>query len=49
MAFDISLDQRVSCFDQYDGVNDLVPGDLCDESSVVGQFLVSEFHLPAVF
>ena len=42
--------QRVSCFDQYDRIDDLIPFNLRgDKCPVFRQFLVDEFHLPAVF
>ena len=50
MAFNIFTTQRVSCFGQYDRIDDLIPLNLrCDKCPVFGQFLVDEFHLPAVF
>ena len=50
MAFNIFTIQRVSCFGQYDRIDDLIPCDLRGEKRpVFRQFLVDEFHLPAVF
>jgi hypothetical protein len=50
MAFNIFMTQRVSCFGQYDRIDDLIPCKLrSDKCSVFRQFLVDEFHLPAVF
>src|SRR5260370_14000134 len=41
---------RVSCCCQYDRIVDRIPFNLrCDKCPVFRQFLVDEFHLPAVF
>jgi len=50
MTFDIFTSQRVSCFGQYDRIDDLVPFNLRgDKGPVFRQFLVDEFHFSAVF
>jgi hypothetical protein len=50
MAFNIFTTKRVSCFGQYDRIDDLITGKLGgDKRPVFWQFLVDEFHLPAVF
>ena len=50
MTFNILTTQRVSCFRQYDRIDHLIPFNLRgDKCPVFGQFLVDEFHLPAVF
>src|ERR1039458_6252455 len=49
MAFDILATQRVSCVGQYDRIDDLIPCVLRgNERPVSRQFLVREFHFPAV-
>ena len=49
MTFNVFTAKRVSCFGQYDRIDDLV---LCnlrgDKCPVFGQFLVDEFHFSAV-
>jgi len=50
MTFNILTTQRVSCFGQNDRIDDLIPFNLRgDKCPVFRQFLVDEFHLPAVF
>ena len=50
MAFHIFTTKRVSCFGQYDGIDDLIPCKLRgDKSAVFQQLLVDEFHSSAVF
>src|SRR6266478_2714635 len=50
MAFNIFTTKRISCFGQYDRIDDLIPGKLRgDKRPVFRQFLVDEFHSPAVF
>src|SRR5208283_1796725 len=50
MTFNILMTQRVSCFGQYDRIDYLIPFNLRgDKRPVFRQFLVDEFHLPAVF
>src|SRR6266481_2054783 len=50
MTFNIFTAKRISCFRQYDRIDDLIPCDLRgDKCPVLRQFLVDEFHLPAVF
>jgi hypothetical protein len=50
MAFNIFTIQRVSCFGQYDRIDDLIPRKLRGEKrAVFWQFLVDELHPPAVF
>ncbi|OLB31539.1 MAG: hypothetical protein DMG41_35665 [Acidobacteria bacterium] len=50
MAFNIFTTKRVSCFGQYDRIDDLITFKLRgDKRPVVGQFLLDEFHSPAVF
>src|SRR5260370_6189715 len=50
MTFNILTTQRVSCFCQYDRIDDLIPFNLRgDKGPVFRQFLVDEFHIPAVF
>src|ERR1700681_1302499 len=49
MAFNIFTAERVSCFGQYDRIDDLITFKLRREmSSVHRQFLVDEFHCSAV-
>lgn len=50
MTFHILTTQRVSCSGQYDRIDDLIAFNLSsDKCPVFRQFLVDEFHLPAVF
>ncbi|MGC1255483.1 MAG: hypothetical protein WA867_08010 [Candidatus Acidiferrales bacterium] len=50
MTFNIFTTQRVSGFGQYDRIDDLIPFNLRgDKCPVFRQFLVDEFHVPAVF
>src|ERR1700720_4019924 len=49
MAFHIFTTQRVSCFGQYNRIDDFIPFNLCgDKRPVFRQFLVDEFHFSAV-
>src|ERR1700688_4865988 len=49
MAFNIFTAERVSCFGQYDRIDDLITCKLRREKrSVHRQFLVDEFHFSAV-
>src|SRR3984893_14099621 len=49
-AFNILTTDGVSCFGQYDRIDDLIPFNLRgDKRPVFRQFLVDEFHLSAVF
>jgi hypothetical protein len=50
MTFNIFTTKRVSCFGQYDRIDDLITCKLSgDKCPVFRQFLVDEFHLSAVF
>ena len=50
MSFDIFTTQRVSCFGQYDRIDDFISFKLRGEKRpVFRQFLVDEFHSSAVF
>jgi hypothetical protein len=50
MALNIFTTKRVSCFGQYDRIDDLTTGKLRgDKRPVFRQFLVDEFHFSAVF
>ena len=50
MAFHIFMTERVSCFGQYDRIDDLITFELRgDKRPVFRQFLVDEFHSFAVF
>src|SRR6266849_10663559 len=50
MAFNIFTTKRVSCFGQYYRIDDLITCKLRgDKRPVFRQFLVDEFHFPAVF
>src|SRR3990172_5977740 len=50
MTFDIFTTQRVSCFGQYDRIDDRMPCKLrSDKCPAFRQFLVDEFHFSAVF
>ena len=50
MAFNIFTSKRISRFGQYHRMDDLIAFQLCGEKrAVFRQFLVDEFHLPAVF
>src|ERR1700738_47810 len=50
MTFNIFTTKRVSCFGQYDRIDDLIPCKLSgDKCHVFRQFLVDEFHFSAVF
>jgi len=50
MAFNIFTTKRVSCFGQYNRIDDLMSCNLRgDKCPVFRQFLVDEFHLPAIF
>src|ERR1700730_13284741 len=50
MTFNIFTTKRVSCFGQYDRIDDLIPRKLSgDKCPVFRQFLVDEFHFSAVF
>jgi hypothetical protein len=50
MAFHFLVTQRVSCSGQHHRIDNLVAFNLCsDKSAVFRQFLVNEFHFPAVF
>jgi hypothetical protein len=50
MALNICTTKRVSCFGQYDGIDDLITWGLTGEKcSVLRQFLVDELHFSAVF
>src|SRR5580704_14926575 len=50
MAFHIFTTERVSCFGQYDRIDDFTTGKLGgDKCPVFRQFLIGEFHSPAVF
>src|SRR5216683_7993177 len=50
MAFNIFTTKRVSCFGQYDRIDDLITFKLRgDKRPVFRQFLVDEFHSSVVF
>ena len=50
MTFNIFTTKRVSCFGQYDRIDDLITCKLSgDKCPVFQQFLVDEFHFSAVF
>jgi len=50
MIFDVFITQRVSRFGQYDRLDNLIPSNLRgNKCPIVRQFLVDDFHLPAVF
>src|SRR5882762_4497946 len=50
MTFNIFTTKRVSCFGQYDRIDDLITCKLRgDKRPVHGQFLIDEFHFSAVF
>jgi hypothetical protein len=50
MAFNIFTTKRVSCYGQYDRIDDFVPCNLRgDKRPVSRQFLIEEFHFSAVF
>src|ERR1700737_276734 len=50
MTFNIFTTKRVSCFGQYDRIDDLIPRKLSgDKCPVFRQFLADEFHFSAVF
>jgi hypothetical protein len=50
MTFHISTAQRVSCIGQHNRIDDLMPCKLRgDKCPVFRQFLIDEFHFPAVF
>src|SRR5208337_2199226 len=49
MTFNIFMAQRVSCFGQYDRIDDLIPFNLRgDKCPVFRQFLVDEFYFSTV-
>src|SRR6202022_544312 len=50
MTFNIFTTKRISCFGQYDKIDDLITCKLSsDKCAVFRQFLVDEFHFSAVF
>src|SRR6202022_4496953 len=50
MTFNIFTTKRISCFGQYDRIDDLITCKLSsDKCPVFRQFLVNEFHFSAVF
>src|SRR5664279_2255690 len=50
MTLNILSAKRVSCFGQYDRIDNLIPLNLCsDKCPIIGQFLVYEFHFSTVF
>src|ERR1700676_1928680 len=49
-TFNVIATKRVSCIGQYDRINDFIARKLRgDKRPVFRQFLVDEFHFPAVF
>ena len=49
MAFYVLVTERVSCLRQYHRIDNLIPFNLRGhKSAVFRQFLVNEFHFPAV-
>jgi len=50
MTFNLFTTQWISCVGQNDRIDDFMACDLCsDKCRVLRQFLVNEFHFPAVF